>query len=420
MEVKGVHRSNDNNNRDALSRMIVCFMIDGSEKYTQMTFKAIESFQKTTPLVKVGLLIPPSFCSSDILHRFLERLPEPTRVETRVFQSHFNEWNPTQHKLDLVKFADRYDTIFWLDSDVLVYKDLSDFFLQFHHSSKNFAFTQDHVTSNDEFRKRWPNSDRFLFIPQAAFMGFKSRTMVEFFAVWEELWREWITPYPFFKYADPYPSFNASAFCIEQYALGMTVDRLLSHKFGDDVHIIGRNEILITDTTRSLSSLFLPSHLQSASDNNGHTTQGGTTLTGLPPYLLAIPNGTGSSYGLLSSFGLLSSYGSLSSLNIEQLSSAGLLSSLGILSSLNFSTSYNFTQLSSMGLLSSSSLLSSMEWGMLSSFGLISLSSYGSSNLSSLASKEDIMTSLALTGALSSLRIIGGSSSSSVSSLSSG
>jgi len=379
-------------------------MLDGSEKYTQMTHKAIESFQKTTPYVRTGLLVPPHLPSPDFLHRFIERLPDPERVETRLYQNHFHEWNPTQHKLDLVKFADRYETVVWLDSDVLVYKDMSKLLLDFHHSPKNFAFTQDHVTSNEEFRSRWPNSDRFLFIPQAAFMCFKSHKMPEFFSVWEDIWKEWITPYPFFRYADPYPSFHASAFCIEQYALGMAVERLLSGNFDQHVHVIPRSEILITDTSRSLTSLFMPSHLQSSSTDNNSTLHGGPLS-----YLLAIPSGGkysifGSSSLNLSSLGVLSSLGGLSSLNLAGLSSAGIFSSYNIsgISSLQSFSSYNISG------------FSSAELAALSSFGLLSLSSYGSSGLSSL-SQQELFRSLASTGDLSSfsLSILGSSSLSS-------
>jgi hypothetical protein len=398
-----------------------------------MTFKAIQSFQQTTPNVKVGLLIPGSFGSSDTLQRFLERLPDPNRVETRIFQTHFSDWNPTQYKLDLVKFADRYETVVWLDSDVLVYKDMSNFLIKFHTSPKNFAFTQDHVTSSDEFRRRWPESDRFLFIPQAAFMCFKAAAMAEFFAVWEDIWREWITPYPFFKYADPYPSFSASAFCIEQYALGMTVDRLLSNNFDREVYVIPRSEILITDTSRSLSSLFMPAHLQTAD----------SASTSVRPITLSLGNTSSSSFHiLLSSAGLLSSYGSLTSYNLRELSSAGLLSSSGILSSLGLLSSSGI--LSSMGLLtsypgwssmniptsygaltsyagvSSYGALSSFELGILSSLGLLSsyglsslnLSSYGLSSLSSLSTRADLLSSLVSAGAISSLQFVGSSSSS--------
>lgn len=51
--------------------------------------------------------------------------------------------------------------------------------------------------------------------------------MQQLFAVWENKWREWIVPHPFAKYPDPMPDFEGSAFCIEQYALGMALEELM-------------------------------------------------------------------------------------------------------------------------------------------------------------------------------------------------
>jgi hypothetical protein len=40
-----------------ISSSIVCFLADGSEKYTNMTINAINSFLKLTPNVMIGFLL---------------------------------------------------------------------------------------------------------------------------------------------------------------------------------------------------------------------------------------------------------------------------------------------------------------------------------------------------------------------------
>jgi len=74
-------------------------------------------------------------------------------VETRNFSTHFTNWNPTQYKLDLVKFADKYETIVWLDSDVIVYEDMTSLLHEFQSSPKQYAFTKDHVMLTKNFTK---------------------------------------------------------------------------------------------------------------------------------------------------------------------------------------------------------------------------------------------------------------------------
>jgi len=213
-----------------LRKIIVCFLFDGTPKYTKMTLNAVNSFLTTTPGVAVGLLLPPNI-DHETVEDILNQIPEPSRprVSLRTFSTHFQNWNPTQHKLDIKLFADEFETIFWLDSDAIVYNDLGSLLWEFHVSPCKVAFLKDHVCFNQLFLHTWnewrKTSDPF--IPQACFMGFKRDIINEFFNAWEEIWRTWIEPVPFYHYPNPLPSFPGSAFCTEQYALGMVLETSL-------------------------------------------------------------------------------------------------------------------------------------------------------------------------------------------------
>lgn len=274
---KGVSKmSVSNNNNLNSSKIIVCFLVDGSEKYTPMTLKAIESFQHTTPNINVGLLTPTNF---DVAS-FTKRLPRPDLVRTRRFSVHFPNWNPTQYKLDLVKFADEFETIVWMDSDTFTLKDLTGLLLEFHKSDKNYAFVPDRVMFSQDFRTNWPGNKEKMFIAQACFMLFKSRAMAPLFKEWKAFWEKWISPKPFANYPDPFPSFAGSAFCIEQYALGMAIEKLLSDVFNEQVFIIPRSDVLFqigqsTDLKSLLSNLNIPQHTTASWPNaNLQSTNG--------------------------------------------------------------------------------------------------------------------------------------------------
>jgi len=205
-----------------VSSIVVCFLFDGSEKYNRMTLNAVNSFLSTTPLIKVGLLFPNGYDESQVV----SQLTDPTRAAVRRYQHHFQNWNPTQHKLDIIKFSDQFSTIFWLDSDAIVYHDLTELLLKFHVSPCKVAFMKDHVCYNPQFLNVWLDWRKISdpFIPQASFMGFKKEIMPSFFAAWKDTWRQWIEPVPFANFPNPVPSFPGSAFCTEQYALGMILE----------------------------------------------------------------------------------------------------------------------------------------------------------------------------------------------------
>ncbi len=94
--------------------------------------------------------------------------------------------NPTQYKLDLLRFADRYSTVFWMDSDVIIYRDMTPFLNAFLQSQALFYLVPDHVLLDPQFMERWqqqhPDAPK-PFIPQACFMGFRSSALPDFIPV---------------------------------------------------------------------------------------------------------------------------------------------------------------------------------------------------------------------------------------------
>jgi len=209
-----------------------------------------------------------------------------------------------------------------LDSDVIVYEDMTPILLEFQHSHKQYAFTKDHVMFDQEFLKRWPGNKKRMFIPQACFMCFKSKTMKPFFKVWEETWQEWITPSPFAKFQDPYPNFPGSAFCIEQYALGMAIERSLFDN-DEEIMLIPRGLMIVQDTAGANSvKAEAPDDLRATQGIYSQRWQISPTgaVTGFGPTAATRgPDGGATSYLIYSSYGssnpstagLTSSFGSL-------------------------------------------------------------------------------------------------------------
>jgi len=273
-----------------LAEIVICFMVSGDARYVEMTLRAVRSFQESCPGVAVGLLVQKGFDYSF----FLAQLPNPSNVHIKFYSQRF-EWNPTQYKLDIIQFTDKFKTIFWMDSDVIVHRDLSNFLLAFHQSNKNYAFTLDHVNHSEDFRRRWPGNRDNMFIPQACFMGFKAETMRPFFQEWENVWKEWITPFPFSKYPDPNPSFPNSYFCIEQYALGMVLERLVEN-MDFQIFIIPREQLFVRNVTEAIEAV---------SANPQELVSGLSSLSIAGPF--SAPS-TATSYGWTSSYRISSYY----------------------------------------------------------------------------------------------------------------
>lgn len=148
----------------------------------------------------------------------------------RQFRQHFTNWNPTQHKLDIELFADNYDFILWVDSDTVSFSDVGKLVADFAKTTCQFALVEDLVTSKPNFQQRWQaatgSTNPKPFVPQTALMVFRKSAFARVFPAWEATWRKWIEPAPFAHYGDPDPAFPGSAFCIEQYALGLALEQL--------------------------------------------------------------------------------------------------------------------------------------------------------------------------------------------------
>lgn len=236
------------------TRMIACFMIDGSDRYTNMTINAINSFLRATPEMHAGVLVPPTWGVSIFATRVVPRLIAPERVIFKNWSQHFAQWNPTQYKLDIIQFAEDYDVVLWLDSDTVVYDDLRPLLFAFYKSPAKFMFVRDHASYNPEFLANWPFKSRqgSAFIPQACFMAFKSEHMKRLFRIWEDTWRQWIEPEPFKNFSDPLPSFPGSRFCIEQYALGHAF--VIAEIGEEDILEIARSNIVLNTRNPSQAS----------------------------------------------------------------------------------------------------------------------------------------------------------------------
>ncbi|CAF3561227.1 unnamed protein product, partial [Rotaria sp. Silwood2] len=261
-------------NRYSLVSSIVCFFADGTTRYTNMTINAINSFLRTTPEVMVGLLVKNDDTRDEVMsciakiyhHRILCKYISQT--------PHFDDWNPTQYKLDIIKFLDHgFDDIYWMDSDIIVYQDLTYYLQEFRRSSNLFYFILDHVMYDSSFVARWKQQHQDTFIPQACFMGFKSSCMSTFFGLWKNAWKMWIEPKPFTMYHDPNPDFVGSSFCIEQYALGNAISDFMAqeavshnyvcaHDYREFILSIERKLIRI-ETNEHMESFYPSSKLQS-------------------------------------------------------------------------------------------------------------------------------------------------------------
>ncbi len=209
---------------------IVCFYADGSEKYTEMTVNALVSFLTRTPKILVGLLTPNENVKTVVMRKI------PVQYHHRVISKSsssaiFKDWNPTQFKLDIKKYVleDGFETVFWFDSDTITIKDCTNFLSSFAQDpSSFFYFVADHVMFDQVFQSNWRKTHSECMIPQACVMGFKAAIVHDFFEMWQEEWRKWIEPKPFSTFPDPNPGFSGSAFCIEQYALGISLNQFLA------------------------------------------------------------------------------------------------------------------------------------------------------------------------------------------------
>jgi uncharacterized protein YjbI with pentapeptide repeats len=324
-----------------LEQIIVCFFADGSEKYTQMTVMAISSFLEKTPYIKVGLLTH----DAGVRDRVLEKLNpiHQHRVAWRQTSDtpHLVNWNPTQYKLDIAKFADDgFECIFWMDSDTVTYGDMTQFLLRFSESNKQFFLVKDHVMFNSDFVANWTRERPLGIIPQACFMGFKYSIIKPFFSLWRQFWEQWITPMPFTNYPDPNPNFVGSMFCIEQYALAMALARFLGdYNLGDDAVMLFDRELMLLQHDGRMT-LDIVNKISTVSGGISGLQLSGLNISGLN----------------LSGLNLLFSGLNISGINLSGLNVSGINIS-GLQSGINFNTSgINFSGLNISGLVGATNI----------------------------------------------------------------
>ncbi|CAF0982379.1 unnamed protein product [Rotaria sp. Silwood1] len=119
-------------NRFSPLSSIVCYFADGSTRYTNMTINAINSFLRTIPQIMVGLLIKDNDTRDHVMSCIAKTYHYRILCKHTPKTSHFNDWNPTQYKLDILKFLDHgFDEIYWMDSDTIVYQDLTPYLEEF-------------------------------------------------------------------------------------------------------------------------------------------------------------------------------------------------------------------------------------------------------------------------------------------------
>ncbi|CAF3443481.1 unnamed protein product [Rotaria sp. Silwood1] len=119
-------------NRFSLLSSIVCYFTDGSTRYTNMTINTINSFLRTTPQIMVGLLIKDNDTRGHVMSCIAKTYPYRILCKHTSKTSHFNDWNPTQYKFNILKFLDHgFDEIYWMDSDTIVYQDLTPYLEEF-------------------------------------------------------------------------------------------------------------------------------------------------------------------------------------------------------------------------------------------------------------------------------------------------
>lgn len=178
---------------EVMEGIIVVFFADGSARYNEMTAYALRTFIDATPRIMVGLLARDQQTSDAIVstlapsqrHRVLPKLISA--------KPYFADWNPTQYKLDIAKYAEAFETIFWVDSDTITFGDMTPFLMTFATSPHKFYLTADHVNGDAEFQKGWAAKIGALpIIPQACLMGFKTDIIDYFFTFWRTIWEQYV------------------------------------------------------------------------------------------------------------------------------------------------------------------------------------------------------------------------------------
>lgn len=224
---------------------IFTFLSGNDPKYVQLTAQAIKFLKRTIPTANVGIVSPPG---NDVKPSFEKRFKEidvkfdVNAIEYYEGQQHFDDWNYSQHILDIVSFTEKYDPIIFLDSNTVILQDLLPFLQTFIGSpEKKFAFFPDIVNEYPNFQENWPNAP---FIPRTTFLALKSAYIPDLFKIWQETWKEWIEPAPFVQHKDPARFYKFSRLSISGYSLGQSVAKYVKN-FDEEVLVINRADLKV-------------------------------------------------------------------------------------------------------------------------------------------------------------------------------
>lgn len=223
---------------------IYVFLGGKSPKYLDLTAQALKFAIRNIKNGTIGVVSPPdSGDLKDSLEKKIHELDDSLDVGDIKYiegQKHFDNWNNTQHILDIEPFTEEFDPIVFLDSTTVILQDVSPFIEKFVSSGKKFAFYRDFV--ND-----YPNFKQFLdveLVPQMSLLVFRSAHFAPLIQIWQDNWKEWIDPAPFVNHKDPARFYAQSRLSIGQYSLAQSVKKYVKN-YKNEVTEITRADLKI-------------------------------------------------------------------------------------------------------------------------------------------------------------------------------
>lgn len=229
---------------------IFCFL------YDPLAFNAIGSVCRQIKNCTIGLIIPGGredggnteaavTEEESIRQRVKAVIPEiaSARVVVKHGITRLTNWNKGQYKLDLALFADEFFPVVWMDSTARVLADPTPVITRFFDSAKLFGFLPHYLANEPQMQAQ----DDKLFVPRGYFLLFNSHVLKGFCVLWEEMWREYITPFPFATVPNPAPGLLDSLYLIDQYAMSKAVSRSIA-SFESDVYVIPRADLQVYET----------------------------------------------------------------------------------------------------------------------------------------------------------------------------
>ncbi|CAF1492807.1 unnamed protein product [Didymodactylos carnosus] len=140
---------------------IICYLTDGSEQYTTMAISAINSLLKVTPRIMIGLLVMEDDMKMLMMNNIDQKYHYRIICKQTSKSPLIKDWNPTQYKLDIIKFShDGFQEVYWMDSDTIVYKDMTSSLYAFRLFTQVFYFILDHVMYHNCFMRKWREQHR--------------------------------------------------------------------------------------------------------------------------------------------------------------------------------------------------------------------------------------------------------------------